>query len=87
MLVFLSDEYHLSNSYRDVYPSAQEIHYTTGGYCGLDWMDAYDRCPLVCPSGRDEDCDELGEGYSCHEWTGCESRVSPQEQEDPEEVR
>jgi hypothetical protein len=42
-------------------------------YCGTDWMDAYTECPLACPTG--DECQALGEGYTCHPFTTCYGRI------------
>ena len=47
----------------------------TNHYCGLTWPDAFDRCPLPCPSQQADECAVLGSGYDCFGYTGCNDRV------------
>eukprot|EP00985_Skeletonema_marinoi_P032581 scaffold39186_cov134-Skeletonema_marinoi.AAC.1 len=45
-------------------------------YCGKDWVNAANACPLHCPSGDDTECaTKLGEGFGCFLFTGCHDRV------------
>lgn len=44
-------------------------------YCGKDYQDAYETCPLACPTGDDNDCLVLGEEYSCQVYTLCHERI------------
>eukprot|EP00986_Skeletonema_menzelii_P008552 scaffold3643_cov132-Skeletonema_menzelii.AAC.2 len=44
-------------------------------YCGKDWVNAANACPLHCPSGDDSECSTLGPEYGCFLFTGCHERV------------
>ena len=45
-------------------------------YCGTTWPDAASTCTDHCPSGNHAECvDMLGEGYECHKFTGCYSKL------------
>jgi len=41
-------------------------------YCGESWPDANDNCYKPCPTEDDSECEELGEGFTCHGFTVCE---------------
>mmetsp|Transcript_4089 Transcript_4089/g.9186 ORF Transcript_4089/g.9186 Transcript_4089/m.9186 type:complete len:335 (-) Transcript_4089:260-1264(-) len=44
-------------------------------FCGKTWTDAYENCPLACPSGNDSDCAELGPDYKCQKYSLCYENI------------
>ncbi len=52
--------------------------------CGMDWVNAANGCSKPCPSGSDEECFELGEGYGCYYFTGCKTRFEELKKEQEE---
>lgn len=41
-------------------------------YCGTSWPDANSNCHKPCPTEADSECEDLGEGFTCHGFTVCE---------------
>ena len=64
-----------SNDPSDDLDNRSLVENPTNHYCGLTWPDAFDRCPLPCPSQQAEECASLGSGYDCFGYTGCNERV------------
>ncbi|KAL7493291.1 hypothetical protein ACHAWT_002762, partial [Skeletonema menzelii] len=52
--------------------------------CGLDWVNAANGCSKHCPSGLDNECSDLGEGYGCYYFTGCQTRFEELKKEQEE---
>mmetsp|Transcript_11107 Transcript_11107/g.22093 ORF Transcript_11107/g.22093 Transcript_11107/m.22093 type:complete len:1137 (-) Transcript_11107:90-3500(-) len=42
-------------------------------YCGTSWPDANSECHKPCPNDDDAECEDLGEGFTCHGFTVCEA--------------
>eukprot|EP00984_Skeletonema_dohrnii_P035692 scaffold35778_cov139-Skeletonema_dohrnii-CCMP3373.AAC.2 len=52
--------------------------------CGTDWVNAANGCSKHCPTGRDEECADLGEGHGCYYFTGCKPRFEELKKEQEE---
>lgn len=54
--------------------------------CGLDWVNAANACTKHCPSGLDSECSDLGEGFGCYYFTGCQARFEELQKEQEEQA-
>lgn len=51
------------------------INVDQNDFCGKTWTDAYENCPLACPSGNDSDCAGLGADYKCQKYSLCYENI------------
>ena len=52
--------------------------------CGLSWFKAANECLKHCPTGLDNECSSLGDGFGCFYFTGCKEAFDRKEAEKEE---